>query len=157
MPCRKTGNKTMNRSEESITRMTSYRLPHYGSSPSHSLRMTTDVSLIITPYRLRHYDAFRSPLLVTCFPKIVIQNGGKNALWESRETAMWHRVKNLWLGWHLTVFLTTVIDPSLPLRMTPNVLRHYDTFRFPHYAADPLLLFRMTPNGNHMLRLLTHS
>jgi len=24
-------------------------------------------------------------------------------------------------------------------------------------AADPLLLFRMTPNGNHMLRLLTHS
>ncbi|WP_303083844.1 hypothetical protein [Dialister invisus] len=41
--------------------------------------------------------------------------------------------------------------------MTPNVLRHYDTFRFPHYAADPLLLFRMTPNGNHMLRLLTHS
>jgi hypothetical protein len=34
----------------------------------------------MTPYRLRHYDAFRSPLLVTCFPKIVIQNGGKNAL-----------------------------------------------------------------------------
>ena len=33
------------------------------------------------PYRLRHYDAFRSPLLVTCFPKIVIQNGGKNAVW----------------------------------------------------------------------------
>ena len=24
-------------------------------------------------------------------------------------------------------------------------------------AANPLLLFRMTPNGNHMLRLLTHS
>ena len=31
MLCRKTGNKTMNRSEESMTRMTSYRLPHYGS------------------------------------------------------------------------------------------------------------------------------
>jgi len=39
--------------------------------------MTTDVSLIITPYRLRHYDAFRSPLLVTCFPKIVILNGAR--------------------------------------------------------------------------------
>ncbi|WP_412862331.1 hypothetical protein [Dialister sp.] len=24
-------------------------------------------------------------------------------------------------------------------------------------TANPLLLFRMTPNGNHMLRLLTHS
>ena len=31
MLCRKTGNKTMNRSEESMTRMTSYRLPHYGN------------------------------------------------------------------------------------------------------------------------------
>ncbi|WP_303083858.1 hypothetical protein [Dialister invisus] len=39
--------------------------------------MTTDVSLIMTPYRLRHYDAFRSPLLVTCFPKIVILNGAR--------------------------------------------------------------------------------
>ena len=33
--------------------------------------------LIMTPYRLRHYDAFRSPLLVTCFPKIVILNGAR--------------------------------------------------------------------------------
>ena len=53
MLCRKTGNKTMNRSEESMTRMTSYRLPHYGSSPSHSLRITINV--------LRHYDTFRFP------------------------------------------------------------------------------------------------
>jgi len=28
---------------------------------------------------------------------------------------------------------------------------------FSSTAADPLLIFRMTPNGNHMLRLLTHS
>ena len=28
---------------------------------------------------------------------------------------------------------------------------------FLNTAANPLLLFRMTPNGNHMLRLLTHS
>ena len=57
-----------------------------GADPSLSLRMTPDVFLIMTPYRLRHYDAFRSPLLVTCFPPIVIQNGGKHALWEKRET-----------------------------------------------------------------------
>ena len=41
----------------------------------------------MTPFVLRHYDAFRSPLLVTCFPQIVILNGGKNALWEKRETS----------------------------------------------------------------------
>ena len=43
-----------------------------GADPSLTLRMT--------PFVLRHYDAFRSPLLVTCFPQIVILNGGKNAL-----------------------------------------------------------------------------
>ena len=40
-----------------------------GTDPSHLLRMTINVSFIMT-----------------CFPKIVIQNGGKNALWEGRET-----------------------------------------------------------------------
>ena len=94
-------------------------------------------------------DVFRSPLLVTCFPKIVILNGRKNAVREKRETATWHRVKNLWLWWRLTAFLTTGIDPSRSLRMTFNV--------FLTTTANPLLLFRMTPNGNHMLRLLTHS
>ena len=49
----------------------------------------------------------------------------------------------------LTVFLTTVTDPSRPLMMTINVSLIT--------TANPLLLFRMTPNGNHMLRLLTHS
>ena len=28
-------------------------------------------------------------------PFPVILNGGKNALWEGRETGQWHRVKNL--------------------------------------------------------------
>ena len=28
---------------------------------------------------------------------------------------------------------------------------------FSFTAENPLLMFRMTPNGNHMLRLLTHS
>ena len=46
-------------------------------------------------------------------------------------------------------FLTTIADPPRSFRMTFNV--------FLIIAADPLLMFRMTPNGNHMLRLLTHS
>ena len=49
----------------------------------------------------------------------------------------------------LAAFLTTVTDPSRPLMMTINVSLIT--------TANPLLLFRMTPNGNHMLRLLTHS
>ena len=49
----------------------------------------------------------------------------------------------------LTVFLTTVTDPSRPLRMTINAPLTT--------TANPLLMFRMTPNGNHLLRLLTHS
>ena len=48
------------------------------TDPSRPLMMTISVSFIMT-----------------CFPKIVIQNGGKNALWEGRETEQWHRVKNL--------------------------------------------------------------
>ena len=40
--------------------------------PSHSFRMTSFV--------LHHYDASRSPLLVTSFPPIVILNGGKHAV-----------------------------------------------------------------------------
>ena len=40
--------------------------------PSHPFRMTSFV--------LHHYDASRSPLLVTSFPPIVILNGGKHAV-----------------------------------------------------------------------------
>ena len=85
----------------------------------------------MTPYVLRHHDVFRSSSLVTCFPKIVIQNGDKDALWERRKTEQWHGVKNLWLSWQLTAFLTTVIDPSHSLRMTFNVLCHYDALPYP--------------------------
>lgn len=49
-----------------------------GTDPSPSFRMTLFV--------LRYYDAFCSPLLVTCFSKIVILNGSKNALREKWET-----------------------------------------------------------------------
>ena len=37
-----------------------------------------------------------------------------------------HKVKNLLPGWHLPAFPTTVIDPSLVLRMTISVSCHYD-------------------------------
>ena len=52
----------------------------------------------MTPFVLHHYDASRSPSLVTPFPSIVILNGRKNALWERQKTGQWHRVKNL-LPW----------------------------------------------------------
>ena len=47
------------------------------------------------------------------------------------------------------VFLIAGADPSRPLMMTINAPLTT--------TANPLLIFRMTPNGNHMLRLLTHS
>ena len=84
------------------------------ADPSHSLRMMFNV--------LCHYDALPYP---------VIQNGGKNALWERQKTEQWHRVKNLLLWWQLIVFLTTVTDSSLALRMTFNVLCHYDALPYP--------------------------
>ena len=163
---------------------------------SPPLRMTINVPPIMTP-----------------FLPIVILNERKNALWEKREAATWHRVKNLWLWWHLTTFLTTVTDPSLSLqddvlwsstslrgdayrqssfwtvarmlcgkngkRNDDTEWRIYDSddilplsslqvqilhirfgwrLTFPSLQqTNPLLMFRMTPNGNHMLRLLTHS
>ena len=89
------------------------------------------------------------PFIMTLFPSSVILNGVEKALREKRETEQWHGVKNLWLWWRLTVFLTTVIDSSHLLRMTINAPLTT--------TANPLLIFRMTPNGNHLLRLLTHS
>ena len=64
--------------------------------PSHSFRMTSFV--------LHHYDASRSPLLVTSFPPIVILNRGKHAVWEKQETERWNNVKNLLCWWRLTAF-----------------------------------------------------
>ena len=82
----------------------------------------SSLALRMTPFVLRHYDAFRSPLLVTCFPQIVILNGGKNALWERRETTTWHRVKNLLL-W-----------------MTSYHFPHYGNRSFT-FASDDILWF----------------
>ena len=95
----------------------------------------------MTPFVLRHYDAFRSPLLVTCFPQIVILKGSKNALWERRETGQWHGVKNLLPGWRLTAFLNTVADPSLALWMTP--------YRIPSFRAEVRMLYENEEKSQH--------
>ena len=59
------------------------------------------------------------------------------------------REESITLNGILPVFLTMVADPSHLLRMTINAPLTT--------TANPLLMFRMTPNGNHMLQLLTHS
>ena len=100
-----------------------------------------------TEQRIHYFDG------VLPFP--VIQSFGKNVLWEKRESAIWHKAKNLLHWWHFTAFLLTVIDPSRSFRMTLNVslimtpyrLPHHnsrsftfvqdDDWRFPHYDALP--------------------
>jgi len=92
-----------------------------------------------TEQRIHYFDG------VLPFP--VIQSFGKNVLWEKRESAIWHKAKNLLHWWHFTAFLLTVIDPSHSLRMTSYRLPHHgnrsftfvqdDDWRFPHYDALP--------------------
>ena len=67
---------------------TERRIYASGDKLTASLTTVTDPSLPLwmTPFVLRHHDVFHSPSLVTCFPKIVIQNGGKNAVWKRQET-----------------------------------------------------------------------
>ena len=98
-----------------------------------------------------HYDDFHAA---------VILNGDKNALWERREAATWHGVKNLWLGWHLAVFLTTAADPSLALVLLSKSSKSLDHMLRKGYTAysewhltaflttgtDPSHSFRMTIN-----------
>ena len=66
-----------------------------------------------TEQRIHYFDG------VLPFP--VIQSFGKNVLWEKRESAIWHKAKNLLHWWHFTAFLLTVIDPSRSFRMMLNV------------------------------------
>ena len=108
------------------------------ADPSHSFRMTLNVSLIMTPCRP---SSFWTGARMLCekdrkrdsdteqrihyfdgvLPFPVIQSFGKNVLWEKRESAIWHKAKNLLHWWHFTAFLLTVIDPSRSFRMTLNV------------------------------------
>ena len=93
----------------------------------------------MTSYCPSHHDSRSfNHALDDDFPSAVILNGGKNALWENRETERWNGVKNLLLEWHLTAFLTTIIDPSLPLRITSYRPSHHGNRSFNHALDDAL-------------------
>ena len=81
---RRQGSGIVARSEESITRMTSYGFLYHGN---RSFTFVQD-----DDWRFPHYDALPSP---------VILNEDKNAVGESQKTATWHRVKNLLRWWRL--------------------------------------------------------
>lgn len=135
--------------DKSVTLMRFYGFPHHGDrffagalNDALPVFLTTgtdpSLALRMTPFVLRHYDAFRSPLLVTCFLQIVILNGGKHALWERRETERWIGVKNLLPGWRLTGFLTMGADPSHSFRMT--------FYGLLHHGSEPSSSLRVTPD-----------
>ena len=134
------------------------RLPNGGSDPigflttiadpSRSFRMTFNVFLIMTPYRLlslRTGGRKRIFILFFCVvpPSQYPPSGFAGHLLINKEA---YPIPILSVR---IPFLNTAADPSLMFRMTLNVSLTA--------TANPLLLFRMTPNGNHMLRLLTHS
>ena len=89
-----------------------------GIDPSHSFRMTINISCI-----------------VTLSPSIVILNSGKNAVWESREAAMWHGVKNLLPGWHLPRILPDTFI-LLPFKFMHVKRTHISASPFPLSAAS---------------------
>ena len=116
--------------------------------PSRSVRMTFNVLLIMTPYRLlslRTGGRKRIFILFFCVvpPSQYPPSGFAGHLLINKEA---YPIPILSVR---IPFLNTAADPSLMFRMTLNVSLTA--------TANPLLLFRMTPNGNHMLRLLTHS
>ena len=110
--------------------LSSYRLPHHGN---RSFAVALDDILPYSPSRrqILHVRSgwrltfpslwhFPFPIIrVTCFPQIVILNGGKNALWEKRK-------RNSGMEWRiyytddiLPIFLTTETDSSHSFRMAP--------------------------------------
>ena len=89
-----------------------------GIDTSHSFRMTINVP--------PHYDDFHAT---------VILNGNKNALWERREAATWHGVKNLWLGWHLSRILPDTFI-LLPFKFMHAKRTHISASPFPLSAAS---------------------
>ncbi len=70
-----------------------------------------------------HYDDFHAT---------VILNGDKNALWERREAATWHGVKNLLLGWHLSRILPDtfiLLSSNLCMQIgSPGIWKKTPTF-----------------------------
>ena len=90
------------------------------------------LALWMTPYRI---PSFRAEVRM---------------LYENEEKSQHNTERRIYYSDDTLRFpLITAADPSHSFRMTFNVSLTT--------TANPLLLFRMTPNGNHMLRLLTHS
>ena len=146
---RKTGNGTVTQSEESITRITSYRPLSFstfswqltangsqltadsfylltaflitGTDPSLSLRMTS--------YRFPHHGskffagAHTRTLNVSHHSDSFLQSSfwmdARMLCEKDRKRDSDTEWRIYYLEWHLTVFLTTIINPSLSLRMTP--------------------------------------
>ena len=81
---------TWHRVKNLLLWMTSYHFPHYGN---RSFTFASDDILWFSSSQQQVFDIASGWRLSS----IVILNGGKNALWEKRETATWQRVKNLWL------------------------------------------------------------
>ena len=112
--------------------ITAYHLTRHGcTDPSHSFRMTTDAFLIMTPYRPRSF-----------------WTGTRIPYEKGREAGQWHRVKNLLLWWHLTVFLTTVIDPSRSFRMTTDAFLIMTPYRLRSFWMDARMLFEKDGKRN---------
>ena len=135
---RKQESGNMTWSEESMTLMTSYHFPHHGNRSF----------AIASGWRLMVFDIASGWRLSS----VVILNGGKNALWERRETGQWHGVKNLLLGWHLTVFLTTVIDPSHSFRMTPSARSVLRLLPFAKEGSLKIKYFQKTIDKEILIR-----
>ena len=118
MLCRKTGNKTMNRSEESIMLMTPYRFPHHGN---RSFTFVQDDAL----------------------PSVITQNGGKKRIFILFFCVIPpSQYPPSGFAGHLLInkeaypipilpvripFLNTVANPLLALWMTPYRLRSFWT------------------------------
>ena len=98
----KTGNGIVRLSEESITLMTPYRLPHHGYK---SFAFVQDDVLWSSSSRQQAFVIAPGDT----WPSAVILNGGKNALWEKRETERWNGVKNL-----LCLSLIHISEPTRP-------------------------------------------
>ena len=87
----KTGNGMVKRSKGSMTLMTSYRFPHHGN------RFFAVAQNDALPWVLLYRQAWKWLESQLCRLFNVILNGGKNVLWEGRETERWNGVKNLLL------------------------------------------------------------
>ena len=102
----------------------------------------------MTSYCFLHYgDKFFTFVQNDALPSVITQNGGRKRIFILFFCVIPPSQYPLsGFAGHLLINKEAYPIPILPVRIP-----------FLKTVANPLLLFRMTPNGNHMLRLLTHS